>query len=182
MENETLARQSYAQVRQRVTAPVPVTLLYIGEQQSLVVCGNEAEPAVVLPLAMGVGKTGETFFKHLPPTPDEMERAIMVVEDEVIRIRHDLPAGSLLFSVDPGVAEIARISGVKEEAGGWQLSQDEMERTFKRLEQVIFGSPASWEGIPLARDFAARLLILREFMHHHGFDTVAIMSYPPAAA
>nr|WP_113867341.1 hypothetical protein [Brenneria salicis]NMN91957.1 hypothetical protein [Brenneria salicis ATCC 15712 = DSM 30166]RBP61260.1 hypothetical protein DES54_1241 [Brenneria salicis ATCC 15712 = DSM 30166]RLM30269.1 hypothetical protein BHG07_11375 [Brenneria salicis ATCC 15712 = DSM 30166] len=182
MENEAIARQHYAQIRQRLTPATPVALLCIGEQQTVVVCGNEAQPVVVLSLNIGFVKTGETFFKHLPPTPDEMELAIMTVEDEVMRIRHSLLADSALFSVDPDDAGIARISGVKEEDGSWWLSQDEIERTFKRLERVMFGSPASWEGIPLERSFTARLLILREFIHHHGFETLTITPYPSSVA
>ncbi|MCV9878216.1 hypothetical protein [Brenneria izbisi] len=178
MENEAIARQHYTQIRQRIAPATPVTLLCIGEQQTVVICGNEAQPVDVLALNIGFVKTGETFFKHLPPTPDEMELAIMTVEDEVMSIRHHLLADSLLFSVDPDDAGIARISGAKEEDDGWRLSQDEIERTFKRLERVMFGSPASWEEIPLERSFAARLLILREFVHHHGFEMVTITPYP----
>ncbi|TKY82952.1 hypothetical protein R0L47_03955 [Pectobacterium polonicum] len=182
MENEVNLQHRYALARQRVAPDIPVTVLCIGEQQTTVICGTASQPSAILPLTIGFDKTAATFFKHLPPTPDEMELAIMAVEDEVTRIRHDIPAGSVLFSFDPALVTVAQISGAEEEEVGWRLPQDDMERTFKRLERVMLGSPASWEGIPLENAFSARLLILREFMHHHGFDSALILLLPAVAA
>ncbi|MFJ5457733.1 hypothetical protein [Pectobacterium sp. CHL-2024] len=175
MENDVNLQQAYSLARQRVVSGVPVTVLYIGEQQTTVVCGASSQPSVTLQLTIGFDKTAAAFFRHLPPTPDEMERAIMAVEDEVTRIRHDIPADSVLFSFDPALVTIAQISGAEEEEACWRLPQDDMERTFKRLERVMLGSPAAWEGIPLENAFSARLLILREFMHHHGFNSALIL-------
>ncbi|GKV77692.1 hypothetical protein [Pectobacterium brasiliense] len=175
MENDVNPQQAYSLARQRVASGVPVTVLYIGEQQTTVVCGASSQPSVTLQLTIGFDKTAAAFFRHLPPTPDEMERAIMAVEDEVTRIRHDIPADSVLFSFDPALVTIAQISGAEEEEACWRLPQDDMERTFKRLERVMLGSPAAWEGIPLENAFSARLLILREFMHHHGFNSALIL-------
>ncbi|AIA71614.1 hypothetical protein WCU81_01150 [Pectobacterium atrosepticum] len=182
MENDVNLQHMYSLARQRVAPDVPVTVLCIGEQQTTVICGTALQPSATLQLTIGFDKTAATFFKHLPPTPDEMELAIMAVEDEVTRIRHDIPAGSALFSFDPTLMAIAQISGVEEEDAGWRLPQDDMERTFKRLERVMMGSPAAWEGIPLENAFSARLLILREFMHHHGFDSALILLLPVVTA
>lgn len=182
MENDVNLQQAYSLARQRVASGVPVMVLYIGEQQTTVVCGTSSQPSVTLQLTIGFDKTAAAFFRHLPPTPDEMERAIMAVEDEVTRIRHDIPADSVLFSFDPALVTIAQISGAEEEEACWRLPQDDMERTFKRLERVMLGSPATWEGIPLENAFSARLLILREFMHHHGFNSALILLLPAVAA
>ena len=54
------------------------------------------------------------------------------------------------------------------------LSLDAVERTFDRLALVINGRPAHFEGIPGGNDFAATLLILREFMHHLQFDEIVV--------
>ncbi|NPD00143.1 hypothetical protein HOY33_05175 [Brenneria sp. hezel4-2-4] len=176
MDIDAQTGRHYEQARALVAPAAPVVLLYIGERQTTAVCGTGPQPGAVLDLAVGFEKTAEAFFKHIPPTPDEMELAIMTVEDEVIGIRHELPESSSLFSFDPALAEIARTSGVKEQAEGWLLPLEDMERTFKRLERVMLGTPASWEDIPLEKAFSARLLILREFMHHHGFDFVRILT------
>ncbi|ATA23455.1 hypothetical protein BIY26_12160 [Brenneria goodwinii] len=179
MSVDSNVRQQYEQARRRVAAAAPVTLLSIDEQQTTVACGTGPQPESILHLRLGFKKTAQAFFKHLPPTPDEMELAIMTVEDDVMAIRHDLPVGSSLFCFDPELAVIARLSGAKEDADGWLLPLESMEQTFKRLERVMLGSPASWEGIPLESAFSARLLILREFMHHHGFDDVRILATAP---
>ncbi|KHN50995.1 acetate and sugar kinases/Hsc70/actin family protein [Pectobacterium fontis] len=182
MENAVNLKQAYSLARARVAPDVPVTVLCIGEQQTTVVCGTASQPSATLQLTIGFDNTAATFFKHLPPTPDEMERAIMAVEDEVTRIRHDIPAGSVLFSFDSALVTLAQISGAEEEDAGWRLPQDDMERTFKRLERVMLGSPAAWEGIPLENIFSARLLILREFMHHLGFSAALILLLPATTA
>ncbi|MEC5320845.1 hypothetical protein VSX61_18210 [Brenneria populi subsp. brevivirga] len=176
MDIDADARRQYEQLRRRIGQDAPATLLSIGARQTNVVCGTGAAPQAVLHLPLGRQKTAETFFKHLPPTPDEMELAIMRVEDEVMAIRRDLPPGSALFSFDPALAAIARLSGGQETPDGWLLPLDNMEQTFKRLERVMLGSPAAWEGIPLDGGFCAGLLILREFMHHHGFDDARIFA------
>lgn len=182
MENAVNLQQAYSLARQRVAPEVPVTVLDIGEQQTTVVCGTASQPSATLQLTIGFDKTAATFFKHLPPTPDEMELAIMAVEDEVTRIRHHIPTGSVLFAFDSALVTIAQISGAEEEEAGWRLQQEDMERTFKRLERVMLGSPAAWEGIPLENAFCARLLILREFIHHHDFDSVLILLLPRVVA
>ncbi|MBN3264550.1 hypothetical protein [Pectobacterium brasiliense] len=182
MENDVSLQQAYSLARQRVASGVPITVLHIGGQQTTIVCGTASHPSVTLQLTIGFDKTALAFFKHLPPTSDEMEWAIMAVEDEVMRIRYDIPADSVLFSFDPALVTLAQISGAEEEEVGWRLPQDDMERTFKRLERVMQGSPTTWEGIPLENAFSARLLILREFMHHHGFDSALILLLPAVAA
>lgn len=46
--------------------------------------------------------------------------------------------------------------------------------TFQRLSAVSLGRPISLEGLPASADFAATLLILREFMHHLGFASITL--------
>ncbi|MEH2920287.1 hypothetical protein ACFFL1_01725 [Samsonia erythrinae] len=175
MENEANLKYRYALARQRVAPDAPVTVLHIGEQQTTFICGVSPQPSATLHLSVGFGKAAMAAFKHCPPTPYEMELAIMAVEEAIMRIRDDIPVGSALFSFDPEVMSIALISEIEETDEGWRLPQDDVERTFKRLERVIQGSPASWEGLPLDNAFSARLLILREFMHHHDFASVLIL-------
>jgi hypothetical protein len=53
---------------------------------------------------------------------------------------------------------------------------DAMERVFERLAAVAEGCPVVREGLPQGADFAAALLILREFMHHLRFAVVTMVS------
>ena len=49
-----------------------------------------------------------------------------------------------------------------------------MEQTFERLIALALGRPALREGIPTSAEFAATLLIMREFMHHMQFASITV--------
>lgn len=148
-------------------------LLHIGTEQTDVMVQNEGREEIKIPLALGSQLTSLGYFRHTPPTPDEMENAIMVVEDELMRIRHDVPVRAHLTSHDNDIRAIARLAGVAENEK-MVLSVEAVERTFDRLSLVINGRPAHFEGIPEGNDFAATLLILREFMHHLQFAEIEV--------
>jgi hypothetical protein len=65
--------------------PTPGPVLHMGAQQTLVLAGAVAEPQG-LPLAIGFRRTAVACFRHSPPSPGELEAAIMVVEDELSRV------------------------------------------------------------------------------------------------
>lgn len=148
-------------------------LLHIGPEQTEIIVRNAGRDDLTVPLALGSQLTSLAYFRHTPPTPAEMENAIMVVEDELMRVRHDIPEGALLSSSDNDIRAIARLAGIAENEH-MPLSVDAVERTFDRLALVINGRPASFEGIPEGNDFAATLLILREFMHHLQFEEIVV--------
>lgn len=166
-------RRACAQLSDKLALTATMTFLHIGAAQTMVVSSPSAE---ALPLALGYEKTAAAFFRHLPPTPDEMEMAIMTVEDEVTRIRHQVDIQRPLYLCDPMLVPLADATGVSAGEQGWHIEQEDIERLFKRFEQVMLGRPASWEAIPLDNAFTARLLILREFMHHLGFLSVFIVN------
>lgn len=165
-------QRRYTLIRAGVADVAPITVLHIGEEQTIVATENGIEPPVVMVLAIGSRKTAHSYFKQEPPTPGEMENAIMAVEDEVIRAR-PLVAGSRLFTTDPSIREIALIGGDTDEPE-LDLTLDAVERTFDRLASVVLGKPAAPEGIPVSATFAVTLLILREFMHHLQFSSITI--------
>ncbi len=135
--------------------------------------GTSAEPDAVQVLLIGSKKTAADFFKHDLPTPIELESAIMVVEDEVTRLRALRAAASTLFASDAGIREIALIAGVAEQPE-LNLTLDAVERTFELLTAVTLGRPIASAGIPVNAAFAATLLILREFMHHLQFTSINV--------
>ncbi|MEO8119512.1 MAG: alpha/beta hydrolase-fold protein [Rhodoferax sp.] len=151
----------------------PVTLLHIGADQTTVATGSGAEGRAPLTLALGSQKTTSDFFKHSPPTPLEMENAIMAIEDEVSRARTWIADDSVLYSTDPVVREIALMAGVTDQPE-LTLSIEAVEQTFERLAAVTLGRPASSDAIPADAAFAATLLILREFMHHLQFSSITV--------
>ena len=118
-----------------------------------------------LVLAIGSQHIVQHFFHHQPPTALEVENAIQTVEDEVVRARALVPAGTEIFCADAGVHAIAAAAGVTE-VGVQTLSLEQVERTFNRWVALVEGRPQSQDTLPTDPAFAATLLILREFMHH----------------
>ncbi|WP_413736115.1 hypothetical protein ACL2XP_24960 [Sodalis sp. RH21] len=151
----------------------PVARLHIGSEQTTVDIATPGQAKITLVLKLGSHLISMTHFHHNPPTPGEIETAIMVIEDEIALIRHDVPAGAQLVSNDPHMRAIALLAGVAEK-DELALSLEATERLFDRLARVINGRPASAEGIPEGGDFAATLLILREFMHHLQFERIEV--------
>jgi len=139
----------------------------------MIATGRDSNPEATLTLAIGVRKTAADHFNHNPPTPGELENALLTVEDEVIRARTLNTGGSALFTTDAAIREIALLAGVPDRPE-LILSLEAMERIFGRLAAVTLGRPASQEGIPAGAAFAATLLILREFMHHLKFSSITI--------
>lgn len=173
MENEIRLR--YGSARAGVPASTPITVLHIGEEQTAVATGTRNQPDALLVLSIGSKKTAADFFRHTPPLPGELENAIMVVEDEVSRLRAITAADSMLLTADPVIREIALISGAPGQSA-LILAIEAMERTFEKLTAVTLGRPASSAGIPASPAFAATLLILREFMHHLQFASITVMA------
>ncbi|MDW5441594.1 hypothetical protein [Polaromonas sp. SM01] len=173
MENDIRLR--YGKARTAVPDGTAITVLHIGEEQTAAATGSAFEPDVVLLLAIGSKKTASDFFKHAPPTPGELENAIMVVEDEVTRLRSITATASKLVTSDAAIREIALVAGVPGQPE-LILRLDAVERTFDLLAALTLGRPASSAGIPVNAAFAATLLILREFMHHLQFASVTVTS------
>ena len=163
----------YAAIRLGIPDGTPITVLHIGEQQSIVATGTGAEPGAVFELPIGSRKTAAEYFQHNPPTPREIENAIVAVEDAVARARTIISGGTRLFTMDEAIRKIALISGVPDRTD-LILTRDAMERTFERLAAVTLGRPVSREEIPTDITFAATLLILREFMHHLQFLSITV--------
>ena len=75
----------------RLDSAQPV--LHIGAQQTVVLTGTADEPQA-LPLAIGSVRTAAECFSHSPPSPGELEAAIMVVENELSRVPASRPTCS----------------------------------------------------------------------------------------
>ncbi|WP_145489423.1 hypothetical protein [Yersinia aleksiciae] len=151
-----------------------ITLLHIGDGSTTITTSDADNAVIAQPLTVGAINTARAYFRHNPPTPDEMETAIMVVEDEVIRISPAVNRSSQLFTTDRHIAEIAQLAGLPLQAETL-MSLESVERMFDRLAAVMMGRPAACEGIPADNEFAARLLILREFMHHLQFSAITVV-------
>ncbi|MFZ3083941.1 hypothetical protein [Rhodoferax ferrireducens] len=163
--------QSYAAVRRQEPPATPMVLLHIGEDRTCVAAGTGVEPEQILILKIGSTRTSNDFFRHNPPSPLEIENAIMVVEDEVTRAREITVGRASLYSTDELVYEIAKMADCSEKLA-ITLTIEQVEKLFDQLAARSEGRPSSQVDIPDDPKFAATLLILREFMHHLQFDDI----------
>jgi len=169
------ALRTYATVQGAQKEAVSLTVLHIGREQSWILQGADQQPSLVISLELGLQRLAREHFRQDPPSPAELETAIMVVEDEVMPVAKKLVAGSSLFISDTGMADIASAATGSGEAAG-TLDLEAVERAFNRLVDLSLGRPRSQDKLPTDGPFAARLLILREFMHHLRFDQITIQS------
>lgn len=118
------------------------------------------------------------LLRHEPPTPSELEAAIAAIEDALMPALRRLPASRRLVASTALLADIAAAAGSAKAA----LETATVEMLFNRLADVAHGTPAARLGIPVDRAFAARLLLLREVLHHGGFGAVEPCDDDPPAA
>ena len=163
----------YRSLRGSVPPGQTIVVVHIGACETTLASGTGGEPDGTVALAIGARNTAQDHFKHRPPTPGELENAIMVVEDELARARATIADGAVLLSGDAALREVARLAGVTDRAE-LSVQIDAVEGVFDRLAAVSLGRPASSAGLPEDNEFAATLLILRELMHHLGFSALTV--------
>ena len=125
--------------------------------------------AADLVLGVGIGALADAVFRHDPPTPAELERAIDLVEDALMASRLPHAERGELFSAD---ALLRGLPGLGTGEAG--LTRAEVETLFQRLALASLGDPAARGDMPSGARTAAALLVLRECMHHLGYDAVRV--------
>jgi exopolyphosphatase/pppGpp-phosphohydrolase len=118
-------------------------------------------------LQVGAQALAETVLRHDQPTPAELEHAIDLVEDALVGLHLAPTDGDRLVTAD---ALLLALPGFG--AHGGSLTRDAVELLFQRLASRALGMPMAASELPPGRETAAALLILRECMHHLGFDCV----------
>jgi len=124
-------------------------------------------------LALGTTGLARAHFRRWPPTPLEMENAISDVEDRLAAAKVHVPDLLQLETADAGFGAIAASAGVQGEPP-WSLDRDAVERVFNWLVDVAEGMPAA-APTPDPLEWAARLVILREMMHHWSIASVQVL-------
>lgn len=173
-------RARYPAIRSALADTGRIAVLHIGDDHTgLAVGTGEGEPAT-LTMAIGSQRTARAFFQRAVPSPLELENAIATVEDELTRARPLVQDRPRLYTTDAAIRAIAVLSGVTEGVA-MELSIEALERSFDRLTSIALGRPASHEGLPDDKPFAATLLILRELMHHLQFASIRYVALPDQA-
>ena len=96
-----------------------------------------------------------------------------IAADLLAQAEHDSAAQSILITSDEGINRIADLAGLAK-ATSRVLTREAVERLFGRMAAVAEGRPLAGSGLPDQPDFYPRLLILREFLHHQGFDSISV--------
>lgn len=142
--------------------PSPVCLFLLARSTLLEFDGQQT---VTLPV--GLRDLAEDVLRHDPPTPAELERAIDVVEDALTGSRLAQGVRGELIIADSAWLVLPGLDGE-----GTSLSRDEVEFLFQGVAARALGMPASEARSAHGRELAAAVVIVRECMHHLGFDRV----------
>jgi len=120
-------------------------------------------------VAAGVDGLADVSFHHDPPTPAEMEQAIDVVEEALMATHLPHAERGELVTSDPW---LRGLPGLRDE--GASLTRDDVEALFQQLASASLGNSGALRNLPAGGRAGAALLILRECMHHLGYESVRI--------
>lgn len=146
----------------------PALWLHIGDEELVVRSGQGGIGTTEQRLDLGASRIARDFFRHDPPTAREIEQAIDVVEDEIMRLGPGLDAGIALWSQSKALQPWTAVSGPT-------MTLEIVERWFERLALAAHGRSSALDDLPPGREAAAALLVLREFMHHRGHPSIRVV-------
>jgi hypothetical protein len=170
-DSDARARATWLRARRQWGGPV--TALELGDTASAVALGASSAPERVIRLDLGVVELARRHFHAPRPGESAIEAAIAEVEELIMPLRPLVPRDSRCVTADPRVIRIAEALGVTRGAGAC-LGTDAVEHGFNRWVSIALGRPATQDTIPLDADFAASLLVLREWLHHLSFDNIHV--------
>lgn len=144
------------------------TLLHIGDEHLVVLSGRGEKPESVHRLDLGAARIARDFYRHDPPTSQEIERAIDFAEDEIMRLGKQADVTATLWSTSAVLQAWGAVSSPT-------MTIETIEQWFQRLASAALGQPSALQGLPAGRKAAATLLVLREFMHHRGHSSIVFV-------
>jgi hypothetical protein len=131
-------------------------------------CTVLAEPgAAECAVNVGAATIARHWFVQTPPSPAALERAIDAVEDALAASGLKQGLRGDLLPHDPALFDRLGVPPDTE-----RLTRDQVEARFQRLASVSLGHPPQPHDPPTDPEAAALLLVLRECMHHLGFEGV----------
>ena len=147
--------------------------LTIAENTTHLKAAEEKQPETILTL--GDQLIADRFFSEFPLTNDEIDHAINFTEETLAPVEDLFDAESVLYTSDSMAVEIAQLAfNTTREGQKISVPVIELENVFFRLSEIVNGLPASQDVLPDSKQFAAYLLIIREVMHHLGFERLVV--------
>lgn len=174
----TRAQAAYRWGQPTTPQSVATVALHLGAEVSALAWGHGPEPEQVAELSIALDPLARRHLASARPSELAIETAIAETEDVVMPWRRRLPSGARLVSLDPGLASLAAHAGQPAD-GSRPWRTDEVEDLFNRWAAVALGRPATQDNLPTGGLPAARLLVLREWLHHLGFDAITVATTPP---
>lgn len=153
--------------------PMRTVTLLIGAKQTGLKVDDAAGGLAPFTLAIGSEGIAAAYFHHEPPTPEEIEAAINVIEDELMKAAAAIGTGGILRSEDQALKRIAGLVGGEAKKGA-TISRVELEELFTRFAALSMGRPTTSDVLPVDASFAATLLLAREIMHHLDFTSLKL--------
>lgn len=118
-------------------------------------------------LNVGSAAMAQRLLVQTPPSPAAMERAIDVVEDALTASGLKKGTRGDLQPHDPALFQRLGLPPDTQ-----RLTREQVEARFQRLASVSLGHPLQADDPPATPEAAALLLVLRECMHHLGYEGV----------
>ncbi len=134
-----------------------------GYDSTTLFMGVESEVA----LGVGAGAIVDRLFRHARPYSSDLERAIDAVEDALAASGLRQQSRGELAIEEPMLLELLGLS-----VHGATCSRDAVEHQFQRLASSSLGYPLAQQDPASHPIVAAQLVILRECLHHLGFEAV----------
>jgi phospholipase/carboxylesterase len=160
-------------VVRRLTEPVVRSTWLHFDDEELVVREQTGDgPDAERRLDLGTARIARDFFRHDPPTGQEIERAIDITEDAIMQLGRPADIRGPLLSSSPALRPWAALSSPT-------MTVELVEQWFQRLASAALGHPAAMHGLPSGREAAATLLLLREFLHHRGHAAIEFIEPHP---
>ena len=153
-----------------MSAPATWVSLQFQELATLVQWAPAAEMLEELAMPVSADQLARDVLRNAPPSPLQIEQAIEWVEDAVMPARARLPA---TLRVQTGDALLRAMASAPDGEALW-LPADAVEQLFNRLAARAEGRPAAQDSLPVDGASAARLVILRELLHHWALDGVQL--------
>jgi len=111
------------------------------------------------------------YFKKDIPGEAEVEYAINFIEDELMSHEELVNDGDALYIDEKFMMDL-----IKPENGTRVITRQEIEEIFTKYALVSMGRSPIYDNVEINKERYAKLLILREIMHHLDFMCVNLQS------
>lgn len=169
---EAIGRSAYKSARLGVAPGISIAVICFSANDSVIVTGVDGNRITTYKLALAPTNLAVLYFENGPLMAMEIERAIMLVEDELMRVKPTFAKGTKFVTFDLAIHRLAQFVG-NVAAPEVVLTLGHVEGIYQRLANAALGGAGS-SGLPVDPTFAATLVVLREMMHHLDFDAVIV--------